>query len=431
MRAPSIPAPTRVAITGLAVNTPLADTLHGTLEALLEGRSALTRWRSIDTRRIYSKIGGDLGDYDEAPRAAALAEALPPAAAGRLARLLRRAPWSPRLSLLIGAAAALDAGLSEAELAETAVIVAGHNLGGRHQEAGFERFAADPDALDVGHELYALDSTQAALLSELMNSRWPAYTVGGACASGNLGLLAGQREILRHGAPRALVVGAVPEPSAGGLHGFALLGALSISSFNDRPEAASRPWDARREGFVPAHGAAALLLEHPDIAEARGARVHAELRGVGVCSDANHLTVPDEDGQARAMTLALRRSGLAPEQIDYVSAHATSTPQGDLVELRAIRRALGVTAERIKVNATKSMVGHTFSAAALVEAVAAILQMNAGVLHGTRNISELDPAVDLDVCAAGNQPWPVRHLLNNSFGFGGINAVSVISRVGP
>lgn len=418
----------RVVITGMSILTPLSDTLSGTLEALLSGRAAPTRWRSIDTRRCYSKIGGDLGDYDIEGRVRALEAALPAPVAERLARLSRRAPWSTRMGLLLSASAALDAGLEPAELEGTPVILAGHNLAARHVEAGFERFAVDPATLDVGHELYSLDTTQAACIAELLGSRRPTFTVGGACASGNIALLAGSRELRLHGAERALVVGAIPELTAASLHAFALLGALSIASFNDAPERASRPWDAAREGFVPAHGGAALLLERREAALARGARVYAELRGVGVCSDASHLTLPNEDGQSRAISLALRRSNLAPEDIDYVSAHATSTPQGDLVELRAIRRALGSHAEKVHINATKSMIGHTFSAAALVEAVAGILQMNAGTLHGTRNIDALDPGVDLEVCAAGPVTRSVGAFLNNAFGFGGINAVSVLTR---
>lgn len=419
----------RVAVTGMSVNTPLGDTLDGYLSALLEGRSALTRWRTLDASRTYSKIGGDLGDYDVEAGERALSPALPEAVARRLRWLRRRVPWSPRLGLLLAAGAVQDAGLSEADLAETCVVVAGHNLASRHLESGFERFSAAPDTLDVGYELYSLDTTQAGVVSELLGSHQPAYTVGGACASGNIALRAGFREIVLRGARRALVLGAVPEPTSSGLHGFAMIGALSIASFNDAPAAASRPWDLRREGFVPAMGGAAMLLEDLEVATARGARVHAELRGVGVASDASHLTLPDEEGQARAIAAALRRSGVAPEEIDYVSAHATSTPRGDLVELRAIRRALGGRADHLKVNATKSMIGHTFSVAALVEGVAGILQMNAGVLHGTRNIDALDPEVDLDVCAGGNTSRPVQGFLNNAFGFGGINTVSVFSRV--
>jgi 3-oxoacyl-(acyl-carrier-protein) synthase len=418
-------------VTGMAINTPLSDALEGTLEALLAGRSAITSWRSLDVARCYSKIGADLGDYPVVARAETLYPRIPEKVALRLQKLLRRVPWSVQLGLLLAAEAVAEAGLTEEEAALCPVVVGGHNLSSGYGEAGFSRFSADPGSVEVGQELYGLDTTQAACVSELLGSHRPTYTVGGACASGNLALLAGLREIRHHDAPRVLVLGALAEPSAVSLHAFALLGALSIESFNDQPERASRPWDQRREGFVPAHGGGAIILESAALARRRGRMGHAELCSVAVCSDASHLTAPDEEGQARAITLALRRAGMAAEEVDYVGAHATSTPMGDLVELRAIRRALGAQADKIKINASKSMLGHSFSAAAIVEGIAGILQMKAGMLHGTRNIDQLDPAVDLDVCSRGPCRWPVRSFLNNAFGFGGINAVSLFRAVQP
>ena len=407
-----------VAVTGMSMNTPLSDTPEGTLKALLAGRSAITRWRSFDPAPGYSLIGADLGDYDPGPRAAALQAALPGPRARRLADLLADAPHTARLGLLLAADALIDAGLGDADLSGLAVVVAGHNLHPGRELHHFQRAAAGEAApLDV-----LPDSSLLVALAALTGSRGPLYSVGGACASGNLALQAARRELLRHGARHVLVLGAVPETPVPMLHGFAMLGALSIASFNDEPARASRPWDQQREGFVPAQGGAAFVLT-PD-----APRPRAWLRGVGVCSDANHLTAPDEHGQARAIARALQAGGMTAADVDYVSAHATSTPVGDLVELRALRHALGPYADRVKINATKSMTGHTFGAAALVEAAAGILQMNAGRLHGTINLDAPDPAVDLDVCAAGPVDWPVRAFLNDAFGFGGINAVSLFSR---
>jgi len=157
--------------------------------------------------------------------------------------------------------------------------------------------------------------------------------------------------------------------------------------------------------------------------------VHAELVAVESNADGNHLPQPSEDGQARLITKVLRRNEIAPEEIDYVSAHATSTPLGDLTEIRSIKQALGAHANRVKVNATKSMLGHTCWSAPVVETIAAVLQMNAGRLHPSINVDELDPEVDLDVCAGTEAiDYPVRTVLKNSFGFGGINSVSVLRR---
>ncbi|MCK6525156.1 beta-ketoacyl-[acyl-carrier-protein] synthase family protein [Myxococcota bacterium] len=419
----------RVVVSGMALHTPLSNELMGNLAAVMAGRSAITPWRSVHTSRIYSKIGGDLGDVDLGPALAELSHRLPPGISARLQRLARRLPHMPTLGLLSVAQAALDAGLEEDEAAEAHVLVAGGNLSDRLTDEGFARFAATRGDIEASHELYSLDSTLAACVSELLGSRGPAYVINGACASGNLALLAGLRELRRHDAKRVIVLAPPTDMSPRGLHGFALLGALAIHNYQDEPNRASRPWDRDREGFVPAHGCGVIVLEPASLATARGARAWAELCGVGVTSDANHLTLPNEEGQARAITLALKRGGVAVEELDLVSAHATSTPAGDLVELAALRAALGPHAERVKINAPKSMLGHTMNASAIVEGVLAVLQMNADTVHGSLNIDNLDPAVDLDVCAKGPARLAVGALLNNAFGFGGHNTASVFRRI--
>jgi 3-oxoacyl-(acyl-carrier-protein) synthase len=209
---------------------------------------------------------------------------------------------------------------------------------------------------------------------------------------------------------------------------MALMGAITFESFNEEPSRASRPFDVKREGFVPAHGGAALVLEDMESALARGARIHAEVLGVEAGADGNHLPQPSEEGQSRVMKRLLERCGVEPSRVDYLNAHATSTPVGDLTELRSIKRVFGDHAKKLKINATKSMLGHTCWAAPVVETVAAVLQMNAGKLHPSINVDEIDPAVDLDVCAEGPVAHDVKILMKNSFGFGGINCVSLIAR---
>jgi 3-oxoacyl-(acyl-carrier-protein) synthase len=259
----------------------------------------------------------------------------------------------------------------------------------------------------------------------------PIYTIGGACASGNHAIRAAVDEIRYHDMDGALVVGAVLDVSAVDLHAMALMGAITFKSFNDDPGRASRPFDTKREGFVPAHGGGCLVLEEWEHAKRRGARILAEVVGVEASADGNHLPNPSEDGQHALMKRLLAKHGVAPEQIDYVNAHATSTPLGDLTEVRSLKRTFGDHAYKMKINAPKSMLGHTCWAAPVVETVAAVLQMNANRLHPSINIDEMDPEVDIDVCA--NQPVDaeITYVMKNSFGFGGINAVSILRKPDP
>ena len=420
----------RVVITGMAINTPLGDTLPGFLDALLDGRSALSQWKAVDTSRIYCKVGADLSSYDISGKVASFEGRAPADVTKRLRRLATKAPWSTRLTLLTALDGAMDAGLLDGavDLENIAAIVAGHNINLNYQYENRLQFEQEPDFIDSMLALHGLDTDHVGRVSELLGVKGPIYTVGAACASANTALRCAVDEIRHHGADAAVVIGAVLEFSPIELHAMALMGAISYTSFNDAPEKASRPYDVGREGFVPAHGGGALVLESLESARRRDARIYAEVLGVEASADGNHLPQPSEDGQARAMVKALRASGVEPHQIDYLNAHATSTPLGDLTELRSIKSVFGDHALRLRINATKSMLGHTCWAAPIVETVAAVLQMNASRLHPSINIDQLDPEVDLDVCAKGAVDCDVRYLMKNSFGFGGINCVSVLKR---
>ena len=414
----------------MAINTPLGDTLPGYLDALLAGKSALSAWKTIDVSRCYSKVGADLSRYDVDAKLRRFEGALPPEVWKRARKLIAKIPWATRLSVLLSLDAFLDAGAWGApDLDRVAAIVAGHNINFNHQYENRLRYAEEPDYMDPLLALTGLDTDHAGCVSEVLGARGPIYTIGAACASGNTALRCAIDEIRYHDVQMAVVVGAVLDFSPVELHAMALMGAISFQSFNEDPEKASRPWDMRREGFVPAHGGGALVVESLSSALRRGARIHAEVLGVETNSDANHLPQPSEEGQARLMKTLLDRCGLAPERIDYINAHATSTPLGDLTEIRSIKRVFGDHARALKINATKSMLGHTCWAAPIVETVAAVLQMQEGKLHPSINIEALEPEVDLDICR-GTAPvaWPVNTLMKNSFGFGGINCVSILSR---
>ncbi|MBN2196433.1 MAG: beta-ketoacyl-[acyl-carrier-protein] synthase family protein [Polyangiaceae bacterium] len=415
----------------MSINTPLGDTLDGFIEGLLAGRSALSNWKKFDTSRIYSKVGADLSGYDIDAKVRSFEGRLPAEMYKRLRRLVSKAPWSTKLSMLLTTDAWLDAGLASVEFDATltGVMLAGHNVNSNYSDENRDQFREEPDYVDAWLALHALDTDHASSVSELVGAKGPLTTMGAACASGNVALRYAIDEIRHHGNERFLIVGAVLDMSPMDLHAMALLGAISYEHFHDEPTRASRPFDTHREGFVPAHGGAVLVVEDLEVARRRGARIYAEVLGSESNADANHLPNPSEDGQTRLMQRLLDQTGVRPDQIDYVSMHATSTPLGDLTEARSIRNVFGERAKRLKVNATKSMLGHTCWAAATVEAVAAILQMRAGKLHPSINIDELDPEVELDVCRGNTAvPHDVRYFMKNSFGFGGINCVSLFKR---
>lgn len=415
-------------ITGLAVNTPLADEPAAFLEALLAGRSAISRWRGLDTENIEVKIGGDLSAYDIAKKVEALRTLLPPGIFRRMRKLIARVPWSNRLSLLLGAASFLDAGAFDRATRpdRTGVIVAGHNLNSHYDHQIRATFARDPNFIEPLAALHTLDTTHGSAVSEMLGLHGPLLSAGGACASGNLALRIAVDEIRHHGAEAMLVLGPVLDFSPVELQSLAMMGALSCASFNDEPERASRPFDLRREGFVAAHGGGALFVESLESALRRGARIYAEVLGAEASSDANYRTNASEDGQVLLIARLLEVCGIAPEQVDYVNAHATSTPSGDLSEVRALKRVFGDHAKHLRVNATKSMLGHTCWSAAVVELVAVLLQMRAGRLHPTINLEQPDADADLDFCVHGAVNHAPRVALKNAFGFGGINCVSLL-----
>ena len=414
----------------MSINTPLGDTLDAFLEGLLAGRSAVSKWKSIETSNIYNKVGADLGDYDIDAKAASLEARIPADMFKRMRKLIARVAWSTRLSILMTLDAFLDSRLDEAaiDFKRVATIISGHNINFNYLYEQRLRFAEEPDFMDAMAALHGLDTDHAGCISEVLGVRGSLYTVGAACASGNAALRCAVDEIRYHDAPAAIVTGAVLDFSPVELHSMALMGAISIQAFNDQPHAASRPWDLRREGFVPAHGGGVMVLEPLAGALKRGAKIYAEIVAVETNSDGSHLPQPSEEGQTRLMRYVLEKAQLAPDQIDYINAHATSTPIGDVTEIRSIKNVFGAHARNLKLNATKSMLGHTCWSAAIVETIAAILQMNAGRLHPSINIDELDPEVDLEICRGRVVEAPVKYLMKNSFGFGGINCVSVLKR---
>ncbi len=421
----------RVVITGMSVNTPLGDTLNGFIDNLLAGKSAITRWQSLETAQIYAKVGGDLvASYDIQQKINSYHDKVPEAVFQRLRSLGHKSPFSIAVSLQTAVEALLDAGYLHniKEGNNIATIVAGHNLNQNYTFANHEQFKDEPDFIDGLFALYGLDTHHVGSITDVLQLHGPAYTVGAACASGNVALGCAIDQIQLQDVDVAAVCAPMLDYSILDLQGMAVMGAIAYKSFNETPEKASRPYDIHREGFVPSHGAAVLILENLEHALARGAKIYAEVLGVCSSSDGCHLPQPSQAGQARLIRRLLKQCALQPEQIDFVSAHATSTPLGDLTEIRSLKEVFGKHCASLKVNAPKSMLGHTCWSAAIVETVAAVLQMNRGVLHPSINIDQLDAEVDLDVCRNKQQKADVQHILKNSFGFGGLNSISIIKR---
>jgi 3-oxoacyl-(acyl-carrier-protein) synthase len=421
----------RVVVTGMGAVTVIGDTTEAFHAALVAGRSGITRWKQPPPPGAYSRIGGDLSDFDLGGHLAREGARYGPALVKRCLALMRAAPRVPRLVAAAALQAHHAAGLAGAVAPERAGhVLAGHNVNAGYIVDNALTFHRDePDYIEPLFGLLCLDTDVLSATSELLALKGPSFTVGGACASGNLALLAAL-DLLRAGRVDTMLVTGAPielEPVA--VHGWALLDAISIASYNEAPERASRPFDRRREGFVPSEGAGAVVLETLAGARARGAPILAEILGASAASDACRLTRPDLDGQVRAMRTALQDAGVAPDEVDYVNAHATSTPLGDAVEVAAIKAALGRRAGRIPVNSTKSMIGHCLSAAGVVELIATVEQMRHGVLHPTINQEEPDPALDLDFVPNRARPARIAVALSNSFGFGGLNSSVVVGQV--
>jgi len=421
----------RIVITGMGAVTVVGDAPDSFHDALIAGRSGITRWKQPRDDRHYSRIGGDLGDFDLAAHLAAQSGRYPAAQVKHCLSLMRAAPLAARLVAAAALQAWHDAGMPMMYEPERI----GHILGGHNLNAGYivENnlifHQDDPDYIEPLFGLFCLDTDVLSATSELLTLKGPSFTVGGACASGHTALLTAV-DLLRAGRADAFVVSGAPielEPVA--VHSWALMDAISFRSFNDAPERASRPFDSLREGFVPSEGAGALILETLQGARSRHARIHGELLGTSATSDASRLTRPDLQGQQRAIRLSLEDARISPDRVDYVNAHATSTPLGDSVEVAALKAALGTHAGRIPVNSTKSMIGHCLSAAAILELVATLQQMRHGVVHPTINQEQPDPELDLDFVPNQARAARIDVALSNSFGFGGINSCVVVGRL--
>ena len=259
--------------------------------------------------------------------------------------------------------------------------------------------------------------------------RGPNLSIVTACTTGTHNIGEGFRQIQYSHADVMICGGAEMATSDLGVGGFAA--ARALSTRNDSPETASRPWDKDRDGFVLGDGSGVIVLEELEHARKRGAKIYAEINGYGMSADAYHMTLPSETGEgaSRCMTLALEDANLDPSNIDYINAHGTSTPAGDILELKAVKKTFGSHSENLVINSTKSMIGHLLGAAGGVEAIVCILSILNGKIHQTINIENLDEECDLNVNHESSIDCDINFALSNSFGFGGTNASLIFSKV--
>jgi 3-oxoacyl-[acyl-carrier-protein] synthase II len=399
--------------------TALGNDVETTWAGMIAGRSGVRTIEAFDPSRRASRIGGEVRDFD---------------ASGVLDRKeLRRTDRYIQFGLVAAREALDQAGLPkrfEGDLAERTGVVLGTGLGGVGTLTdGFTiNVTRGPDRISPFLIPMAIPNVGAGQVAIQFGMTGPNFTTVSACATGGHAL-GEAREIIRRGDADIMVAGGVEagiyEPMVGG---FAAMRALSTR--NDDPGAASRPFDQGRDGFVIGEGAGVVILEALEHAEARGATIFAELVGYGATADASHITppAPGGTGAVRAARRALEKAGLEPEAIDHVNAHATSTPEGDKAELQAIKTIFGEGANRLSITANKSMIGHTLGAAGAIEAIVSILTIREGCVPPTINLVEPDPEADgLDLTPNVAARRTVRTVLSNSFGFGGQNTALILT----
>ena len=420
----------RIVVTGMAINTPLGDNLDTVGMKMLAGQSAISQWKNIDCNGIYSKIGGELCHFDPQAKLNTLEPQLPKSVFNKVKRVLKQINPSAKVSVLMSVEAWLTSGLIEQSLNpyDIGIICGGHNLSDSHLLNQFQIFQEEPEFIDGLCGLNVLDTDHSSAIAEILNIKGFAYLVGGTCATGNLAMQNALQAIKFDNKKVVTVLCPIATMNPLMLQALTVLDAICFDGFNHKPQQASRPYDKNRSGFLPSEGGATLIFEELEHAKARGAHIYAELLAASVNSDANHLGDPCTEGQVHAIKDALVKADIHPQQVDYISAHATSTKLGDVVELNSIEKVFGQHAKNILINAPKSLLGHTMWASGAVESALAIWQMNHGEFHQSHNIDNLDPAVKLNVCATGNVKKQVDVFINNSFGMGGINSASVFKR---
>lgn len=408
----------RVVVTGMGAISPLGNSVTELWEGAAHGRSGVGVLTRFDTASYPAKIAGEASTFDP-KRYMDFKDA-------------RRMSRASQFAVAAAREALADAGLDKEPLPEDAGVLIGTGNSSFPDIEAATRTMVEKGGMRVSPFAMpaVLPSMSAGQIAIQFGVRGYNSTVSTACASGTQAI-GEAAEVLRRGAASIMITGGTEAPICEvGLAGFCVMRALSTR--NDEPERASRPFERDRDGFVAGEGAGILILETLEHARARGARIYAEVLGLGSTNDAYHLTAPppDASGAARAMRWALRDAGLDPGDIDYINAHGTATPHNDHSETIAIKAVFGDGAYRVPISSTKSMLGHCLGAAGALEAITTIRAMHASLIPPTINLDHPDPDCDLDYVPNTARHATVDVALSNSFGFGGQNASLALGRSG-
>ena len=417
----------RVVITGMGMVTPLGNGVEHNWQSILAGKSGLGMIEGFDVSDISCQIAGQVptGDEDGALDMDAHIE---PKDQRKLDKFIQ-------FGLVAAQEAIADSGwVAESyEQKERTGVMIGSGIGGLSTIVETSNLMNEkgPRRISPFFIPSALINLISGHVSIQHGFKGPNHAVVTACSTGAHAIGDASRLIMFGDADVMVAGGAEAAICRLGVAGFAAARALS-SGYNDDPQSASRPWDKGRDGFVMGEGAGVLVLEEYEHAKARGAKIYAEVKGYGLSGDAYHITAPAEDGDGgfRAMKAALRNAGLEPSDIDYINAHGTSTPLGDLIEAGAVRRLLGDAINNVSMSSTKSATGHLLGAAGAIEAIYSTLAVQTGDLPPTLNLNDPEDAMDgFDLVPLKSKNKNVRYAMSNSFGFGGTNASLIIGAV--
>ena len=410
----------RVVVTGLGCISPVGNTVAQAWRALCAGQSGIGPITQFDASAFACQIAGEVKDFN--------VESVMPAKEARTMDRFIHFGVAAAQQAIEDAALPHGEALDDDSAARIGCLI-GSGIGGLPMiEATHTEYTnRGPRRISPFFVPASITNMVAGHVSMRHGFKGPNLAVVTACTTGlhSIGVAA---RMIEYGDADVMIAGGTESTvSPLGIGGFAAMRALSTR--NNDPQAASRPWDKDRDGFVLGEGAGVVVLERLEHAQARGARIYAEVVGYGMSADAGHMTAPNMDGPRRAMLNALNNGDVSPNEVDYVNAHGTSTPLGDINETLAIKAALGVQATRTVVSSTKSMTGHLLGGAGGLESVFTVLALHHGRVPPTINLDQPDPECDLDYCANEARDVSIQVALKNNFGFGGTNGSLVLRRV--